>query len=148
MPLPGRLSLVPTFGVIGRSAETGALGDAFTRVADGRSREVCLVSGEAGAGKSTLVAKVARAAYDAGACVLYGHCEEDLAAPYQLFSQTLNHYVKHAPDDRLAVALGTDSAVGLARLLPERRRRGTNGERGGRRRRSSGRAARRCGCRS
>ena len=96
----------------------GVLLDAFSRVRDGGGREVCLVSGEAGAGKSTLVAEVARAAFDAGACVLYGHCEEDLAAPYQLFSQTLNHFVKYAPDDRLAVALGADGA-NLARLLPE-----------------------------
>ena len=84
------------------------LSDAFTRVRDGRGREVWLVSGEAGAGKSTLVAEVARAAFDAGACVLYGHCEEDLAAPYQLFSQTLNHFVKYAPDDRLAVSVDGD----------------------------------------
>ncbi len=118
VPLPGRLGLVPAFGVVARKAETDVLLDAFSRVRDGCGREVCLVSGEAGGGKSTLVAAAARAIFDAGACVLYGHCEEDLAAPYQLFFQTLNHFVKYAPDDRLAVALGTGGA-NLARLLPD-----------------------------
>ena len=39
------------------------------------------ISGEAGLGKTTLVAEAARAAFDGGACVLFGHCEEDLATP-------------------------------------------------------------------
>ena len=48
-----------------------------------------LVSGEAGLGKTTLVAEAARSAFDDGACVLFGHCEEDLATPYQLFAEAL-----------------------------------------------------------
>ena len=72
------------------SSESGAFGEAFERVRTGGGREVCLVSGEAGAGKSTLVAAVAHLAFDAGACLLYGHRGEDLAAPYQHFTQSLD----------------------------------------------------------
>ena len=75
--------------------------DAFKRVAAGDGREVFLVSGEAGLGKTTLVAEAARAAFDGGACVLFGHCEEDLATPYQLFAEALGHFVTHAPEEQL-----------------------------------------------
>ena len=51
------------------------------------------------------------------ACVLFGHCEEDLATPYQLFAEALGHLVDHAPDDVLASLVGGDGAV-LAGLLP------------------------------
>ena len=78
-----------------------AIADAVKRVAGGEGREVLLVSGEAGLGKTTLVAEAARAAFDDGACVLFGHCEEDLATPYQLFAEALGHYVTHAPEDQL-----------------------------------------------
>ena len=42
------------------------MSDAFKRVAGGEGREVLLVSGEAGLGKTTLVAEAARAAFDGG----------------------------------------------------------------------------------
>jgi hypothetical protein len=62
---------------------------------------VFLVSGEAGLGKTTLVAATARTAFDGGACVLFGHCEEDLATPYQLFAEALGHFVIHASEAQL-----------------------------------------------
>ncbi|MGB7051626.1 MAG: adenylate/guanylate cyclase domain-containing protein, partial [Acidimicrobiales bacterium] len=78
VPLPSRLAVRPSVGVVGRDAELQTLIDAIKRVAAGDGREVLLVSGEAGLGKTTLVAEAARAAFDTGACVLFGHCEEDL----------------------------------------------------------------------
>src|SRR5207344_1577607 len=101
VPLPGRLSVRPVVGVIGRETETATMSDAFKRVVAGEGREVLLVSGEAGLGKTTLVAETARAAFDADGCVLFGHCEEDLATPYQLFTEALTHYVTHASEDQL-----------------------------------------------
>jgi predicted ATP-dependent serine protease len=53
------------------------------RVTVDGGREVVVVSGEAGVGKTTLIGEAARVAFDRGACVLFGHCEEDLASPYQ-----------------------------------------------------------------
>ena len=117
VPLPGRLAVRPTVGVVGRESEMQAITDAAKRVAEGEGREVLLISGEAGLGKSTLVAEAARAAFDNGACVLFGHCEEDLANPYQLFSEALRHYVTHAPEDQLHAHVDEHGSE-LSRLVP------------------------------
>ena len=92
--------------------------DAIKRVAGGEGREVLLVSGEAGLGKTTLVAEAARAAFDTGACVLFGHCEEDLATPYQLFAEALGHYVTHAPEEQLLAHVEAHGSE-LSRLVPD-----------------------------
>ena len=117
VPLPGRLAVRPAVGVVGREAEMAAMSDAFKRVAAGEGREVFLISGEAGLGKTTLVAETSRIAFDAGACVLFGHCEEDLATPYQLFAEALGHYVTHAPEDQLVAHVDGHGSE-LARLVP------------------------------
>jgi class 3 adenylate cyclase/tetratricopeptide (TPR) repeat protein len=117
LPLPSRLVFRPTVGVVGRAAETGTITDAYKRIANGEPREILLVAGEAGLGKTTLVAEAARAAFESGAVVLFGHCEEDLATPYQLFREALGHYVTHAPADRLATHVAAHGSE-LARLIP------------------------------
>jgi class 3 adenylate cyclase/tetratricopeptide (TPR) repeat protein len=116
-PLPGRLAVRPLVGVVGRTAEVALLGDCVKRVAADGGREVVVVSGEPGVGKTTLIAEVARAAFDEGACVLFGHCEEGLATPYQLFAEALGHLVGHAPDDELTALVGDEGAA-VASLLP------------------------------
>jgi class 3 adenylate cyclase len=117
VPLPARLAVHPSVGVVGRELEMATVTDATKRVFGGEGREVLLVSGEAGVGKTTLVAHAARVAFDAGACVLFGHCEEDLATPYQLFVEALRHYVTHAPEDRLLAHVEVHGSE-LARLVP------------------------------
>ena len=117
IPLSGRLAVRPLVGVVGREAEMQTLTDATKRVAAGAGREVLLVSGEAGLGKTTLVAEAARAAFDTGACVLFGHCEEDLATPYQLFAEAIGHYVTHAPEDELLTHVEAHGSE-LSRLVP------------------------------
>ena len=101
IPLPSRLAVRPDIGIVGRKVELDALDEAAKRTGHGEPREFFLISGEAGLGKTTLVAEIARRAYENGACVLFGHCEEDLATPYQLFAEALGHYITHAPEDRL-----------------------------------------------
>ena len=81
-----------------------------------------LVSGEAGLGKTTLVAATARAAFDSGACVLFGHCEEDLATPYQLFAEALSHFVTHTTEKQLVAHVDAHGSA-LARLVPALSRR-------------------------
>ena len=117
VPLPDRLAVRPSVGVIGYEAELGAMAAAAHRVADGGRREMLLVSGEAGLGKTTLAAAAARAAYDDGAFVLFGHCEEDLATPYQLFAEALGHYVAHASDQELRTHVETFGSE-LTRMVP------------------------------
>lgn len=101
IPLPSRLAVRPDIGIVGRKVELDALDEAAKRTGHGEPREFFLISGEAGLGKTTLVAEIARRAYENGACVLFGHCEEDLATPYQLFAEALGHYITHASEDRL-----------------------------------------------
>ena len=117
IPLPARLALRPPVGVVGRQAEMTTITEALKRVAAGGSREVLLVSGEAGLGKTTLVAEAARLAFANGACVLFGHCEEDLATPYQLFAEALGHYVTFAPEEALLSHVAAHGSE-LSRLVP------------------------------
>ena len=98
-PSPGASAVRPTLGVLGRETEMGLIGDAAKRTAGGEGQGVVLISGEAGLGKTTLVAEAARAAFDTGTCVLFGHCDENLSVPYQLFAEALGHYVTHATED-------------------------------------------------
>ncbi|MGP0029941.1 MAG: ATP-binding protein [Acidimicrobiales bacterium] len=117
VPLPSRLAVRPSVGVVGREHEMGVLAEAAKRVMQGDGREVVLVSGEAGLGKTTLVAEAARAAHDDGACVLFGHCEEDLGTPYQLFAEALGYFVTYAPEEDLLVHIEAHGSE-LSRLVP------------------------------
>jgi class 3 adenylate cyclase/tetratricopeptide (TPR) repeat protein len=117
VPLPPPLGVRPAVGVVGRESEVKLMMDATKRVASGEGREVLIISGEAGLGKTTLVAEAARSAFEVGARVLFGHCEESLATPYQLFAEALGHYVTHAPEHELLAhveAYGSE----LAWLVP------------------------------
>jgi len=117
IPLPGRLAVHPAVGVVGRATEVAAITDAVKEVGAGVGRQILLVSGEAGLGKTTVVAEAARSAFDAGACVLFGHCEEDLATSYQLFAEALGHYVTHAPEEQLTAHVEAHGSE-LSRLIP------------------------------
>lgn len=101
VPLPDRLTVPLGVGVVGRDAELQVFADGFKRVSGDGEREMVLVSGEAGQGKTTFVAEAARTAFEQGAHVLLGRCEEDRATPYQLFAEALTHYVTHAPEEQL-----------------------------------------------
>lgn len=122
VPLPGRLRVRPSTDVVGRRIELGAIAAAVARVTGGGGAEVVVVCGEAGVGKSTVLAQAARDAYDGGACVLFGHGEAELTAPYQLFVESISHLVEHAPPRTLTdhvAACGTE----LVRLVPTQRTR-------------------------
>jgi class 3 adenylate cyclase len=117
IPIPARLPARPGSGVIGRTIELATIRDAVKSTAAGEMHLALLIAGEAGQGKTTLVAEAARAAFDGGCCVLFGHCEEDLATPYQLFAQALGHFVAHAPEEQLLAHVATYGSE-LAPLLP------------------------------
>jgi class 3 adenylate cyclase/tetratricopeptide (TPR) repeat protein len=116
-PLPARIALEPPTGVVARESEVTELIDNFKRVAAGDGRAVTLVSGEAGVGKTTLVAEAARRAAGDGAWVLLGRCQEDAGASYVPVAEALGHLVTNAPEqvlrDHVAVYGGT-----LASMVP------------------------------
>ena len=122
LPIPAPLSSAADTSLWGREAELERLAEAFERVAtDGR--QAVLLGGEAGMGKTALVAAAARQAHaGGGARVLYGRCDEDLELPYQPFAEALSHFVAHA--DLRELRDHVDAHGGdLARLAPDLTRR-------------------------
>jgi class 3 adenylate cyclase len=117
VPLPPRLAHRPAVGLVGRDVEVGLLAAAAKRVASGEGREVVLVTGEPGQGKTTLVAEAARTAHTDGMVVLLGRCDEGVGAPYAPFADALGHLTAHIDDHLLR---GHVQAHGgeLGRLVP------------------------------
>ena len=95
------------------------LAKAWSQAKDGQ-RQVVLLAGEPGIGKTRLAAETVRAAHAGGATVLFGFCDEDVTLPYRPFVEALRHYVVHAPDDVLAAHVHAHQGE-LARLVPELR---------------------------
>ena len=59
------------------------------------------MEGDAGIGKTRLVAELARAAEGDGALVLWGRCDEDPVAPFQPFAEALGRYFQSLSADRI-----------------------------------------------
>src|SRR5262249_10521008 len=77
-PLPDGLA-PGQFPLVGREANVAVLDGALTDVREGGVGLV-VVTGEAGVGKSRLVADVARRSHETGAVVLYGRADEAVGA--------------------------------------------------------------------
>jgi DNA-binding SARP family transcriptional activator len=117
VPLPKRLSIVPEIGMVDRVAEIKEILDYYRQAGRGEGRQVVVVGGEPGEGKSTLAAHAARLMWDEGAVVLYGGCDEDLLLPYQPFAQAVAHYLGQADDDWLSSYMRSHGSA-IARLVP------------------------------
>jgi DNA-binding SARP family transcriptional activator len=111
---PRALRIPANSPFIGRDAELERLHDSWAKARDG-SRAIVLMGGEAGIGKTRLASEFARTVHEQGALVLYGRCDEGLAAPYQPFAEALRPY---ACSVGVHLLLG-DRAADLGRLLPE-----------------------------
>src|SRR6185437_3827995 len=114
--VPARVSS-PSF--IGRAEELAALDAALSRAAAGQSAAVRL-GGDAGMGKSRLVAEFEQRARDTGAEVLVGQCVElaDGELPYGAVVAALRPLATGSPDGPLD-ALHPGARAALARLWPE-----------------------------
>ena len=98
--------------LVGRDAELARLRNLLDEAAQGRA-VAALVSGDAGVGKSRLVAEVAALAARRGFCVLTGQCAEiGDSVPYLPFADAL----RTAPADLEAAVKARPV---LARLLPD-----------------------------
>jgi DNA-binding SARP family transcriptional activator/tetratricopeptide (TPR) repeat protein len=102
---------------VGRDVELSALTERWER-ARGGERQIVMISGEPGIGKTRLAAEVAVVAQGDGASVLYGRCDEDLGVPYQPFVEALRGYAATCTDRELAGSLGRYPGE-LVRLVPE-----------------------------
>ena len=124
IPLPARLGTRAAFAMFGRSGEEEILTRAWEQARDGE-RQLVLIAGEPGIGKTRLAVEAARAAHGEGATVLLGACDEDVGLPYRPFVEALRHFVAHASERTLAAHVRTHRGE-LARLVPELTRRVAN----------------------
>jgi hypothetical protein len=116
VPLPRLLALSTPIPFVARATEHAVLQDAWLATEVGE-RNVVLVGGDAGTGKSRLVTELAREIHERGGIVLYGASPEALELPFQPFVEALDDALRAlTAQDRAALAGG--GVDELARLLP------------------------------
>ncbi len=99
-PLPALLRSVPPVSYVGRVDERAALEEALVLARDG-ARQVLLLSGEPGIGKTRLSSFAAHRAHAEGFAVCWGACSEELAVPYEPWIEVCSQLVEHAPQELL-----------------------------------------------
>ncbi len=102
---------------VGRDAELAQLEAAWDRACSG-TRQLVLVSGEPGIGKTALCAHLGARLARTGAGVVTGRCPSDAVVPYQPVIEALRAQVRTVPVDDLRAHLGASVGI-LARLIPE-----------------------------
>jgi class 3 adenylate cyclase len=120
-PLPALLRSAPRAAFVGRDAERGVVERSRSQARAG-TRQVVLVSGEPGIGKSRLASLSAHGAHGEGFAVLWGACSEELAVPYEPWISVCTQLVEHAPSDVLErhIERHGGELARLARDLPRR----------------------------
>jgi class 3 adenylate cyclase len=120
-PLPSLLRSAPRAAFVGREAERAVMERSRSQVRAG-TRQVVLISGEPGIGKSRLASLSAHASHGEGFAVLWGACSEELAVPYEPWISVCAQLVENAPSDVLErhVARHGGELARLARELPRR----------------------------
>lgn len=115
--MPGRIA---SARLIAREQELEDLAAALELASETAVPRVVLVAGEAGVGKSRLIAEFADTVRASGGMVLLGHCVEvsqgDL--PFAPIIEAFRDALHELPDDRRERVLGP-AGVELGRLLPE-----------------------------
>jgi len=120
-PLPPLLRSVPTLSYVGRVDERAALEEATILARDG-ARQVVLLSGEPGIGKTRLSSFAAHRAHAEGFAVCWGASSEEFAVPYEPWIEVCSQIVEHAPQELIAqhVKRHGGELSRLARNLTER----------------------------
>jgi len=103
---------------VGRDRELERFTDIFQRTLDGQ-RQLLLVSGDPGIGKTSYAEAIAEIAEDRGALVIWARCyEEPGAPPYWPWTQALRAYSDAGSLDEISVTMGS-SVSDIAAILPE-----------------------------
>ena len=104
--------------LIGRASELAALHLCVEQVKDGKG-QVAVLSGEAGIGKSRLVAETKTYATAQGFLLLQGHCfPTDRTCPYAPLLDLLRSHLATSPPEQVAADMGPLAST-LSPLLPE-----------------------------
>jgi class 3 adenylate cyclase/tetratricopeptide (TPR) repeat protein len=117
IPLPPKIVAAAPFGLYGRAAEQATVARCWAGAKQG-NRQVVLLAGEPGIGKTRLGIDAARIAHREGAVVLFGSCDEDIGLPYRPFVEALRHYLANAPDEILVRHVREHQGE-LLRMVPE-----------------------------
>jgi class 3 adenylate cyclase/DNA-binding CsgD family transcriptional regulator len=115
VPLPAVLGIAAATPFVGRAHEWTSLESAWLATGEAR-RQVVLLGGDAGAGKTRLVGEFGRMVHRRGGVVLYGSCTED-ELPFQPFVEAFSHLLRALPGDERTTYVGPNAGE-LARLLP------------------------------
>ncbi len=99
-PLPALLRSVPPVKYVGRIEERAGLEEAMKLARSGQ-RQVVLLSGEPGIGKTRLASYAAHDAHAEGFVVAWGACTEELAVPYEPWIGVCSQLVDSAPVELL-----------------------------------------------
>jgi DNA-binding SARP family transcriptional activator/tetratricopeptide (TPR) repeat protein len=123
IPLPAELRHRAQGTMIGREQELAQLEELW-ELASGQegSGQLVFLAGDAGIGKTTLTADVARRVHEAGAIVLAGRSPRETVVPYQPILEALRHWALNAPANDLS-STAREYGSELSRLIPELRRR-------------------------
>jgi DNA-binding CsgD family transcriptional regulator len=104
------MTVVRSVPLVGRAAEIatleGALGERDTGAAP-----VVVVHGEAGIGKTALVARFAEQAADRGSTVLWGTCFEHSGPPYGPWVDAIDGFLSGQSREQAAELVGSDAGV-------------------------------------
>jgi DNA-binding SARP family transcriptional activator len=115
LPQPlGRQERLP---LVAREIELSRLDQVWQATCAGE-RQLVLLAGEPGIGKSRLAAEFARMVHGAGSLVLFGRCDEGMGVAYQPFVEALSRYLREAPD--LVLGRLSGELVRLVREVGER----------------------------
>jgi DNA-binding SARP family transcriptional activator/tetratricopeptide (TPR) repeat protein/ABC-type cobalamin/Fe3+-siderophores transport system ATPase subunit len=123
IPLPAELRHRGQGPLIGRAAELAMLEEEWELACrEARSGRLVLLAGDAGIGKTTLIADVARRVHEEGAIVLAGRSPRETVVAYQPILEALRHWALNTSVSDLRAA-AREYGAELARLIPELRRR-------------------------
>jgi tetratricopeptide (TPR) repeat protein/predicted Ser/Thr protein kinase len=104
---------------VGRDAERGQLAAAWARARDGQ-RQLVLVGGEPGIGKTRISLEFARSCADQQGTVVAGRCDEEALVPYQPFVEALSWYARACPESHLRRVLAAAGGGGeLGHFVPD-----------------------------
>jgi DNA-binding CsgD family transcriptional regulator/tetratricopeptide (TPR) repeat protein len=104
--------------IVGRTRELDLFRQAFNRMLTS-ARQLLLIGGEPGIGKTRCAEALASIAEDQGALVLWGRCREEAGAPpYWPWVQILRAYIEASSLDEVRLNMGTATRQ-IAALVPE-----------------------------
>ena len=115
--LPAALAYAATSPLVGRAAELARASTELARLETGGSPTLFVV-GEPGVGKTRFAAEVAAMALANHGTVLYGRCDEGVAAPYQPIAAAFGRWLDSCPVPVLTRTIGS-IAGDLTALWPD-----------------------------